>query len=157
MSNKALASQNSPTILVRCPKCKHCASVRSREDVAGSMPSRTLLRCSCTECTHQWRIELSGDIPGDPSNPEIPLWLQTRCRGNILWALNAEHLDDLEHLIKGRMRKMTYAYTYFRPWRLPKWMIYAKNREAVLKGIQRLRAKLPVKPAYARGIQNLGQ
>jgi hypothetical protein len=96
------------------------------------------------ECGHQWRIELNED-PSTAAVPEIPLWLQTRCRGNTLWAFNAKHLDDLQKLVEAKLRSMKPGSAYFLPWRLPKWMIAGKNREAVLRGIRRLRAGLPGK------------
>ena len=128
-------------ILVTCARCKQCAVVKSEETVRSAIPSRSLLHCSCAKCGHQWTIEFRRD-QGNVSSPQIPLWLQTRCRGNILWAFNENHLDDLEKLVEAKLRSMKPSSAYFLPWRLPKWMMLAKNRDVVLKSIQRLRAKL---------------
>ena len=120
---------NSQEILITCPGCRRCAFVRSKETISDRIPSRFVLRCSCKECGHQWKLQPKTD-PAGAAIPEIPLWLQTRCRGNILWAFNAEHLDDLQKLVEAKLRSMEANSTYFLPWRLPKWMISAKNREA---------------------------
>src|SRR5713101_7682144 len=130
-------------ILVSCARCKKCALVKSEEAVRGVTSTRSILQCSCSECGHQWKTELQREMPGDAVIPQIPLWLQTRCRGNVLWALNAEHLDDLEKFVEAKVRSMKPRSPYFLPWRLPRWMISRKNRDTVSRGIRRLRAKLP--------------
>jgi hypothetical protein len=32
-------------------------------------------------------------------NRMLPLWLQTHSKGKVLWAVNKEHLDFLEHYV----------------------------------------------------------
>jgi hypothetical protein len=73
----------------------------------------------------------------------FPLWLQTSCCGEILWAFNEDHVRFLEQYVlakqrikfheEGRVRNGTLAS------RLPIWIKRAKNREEVTKGILRLK------------------
>ena len=82
----------------------------------------------------------------------LPLWLQTPCCGKILWAYNREHLDFLESYVKAGLRESfpLKVYEIGRVmWRnkslasrLPTWMKRAKNRDEVLRGIERLRRKI---------------
>ncbi|MEV8373240.1 hypothetical protein AB0P21_10920 [Kribbella sp. NPDC056861] len=73
-----------------------------------------------------------------------PLWLQTDCCGQILWAYNAEHLDLLEASVGARLRERGVD----RQWasvveRLPTWIKSAKNRAEILRAAGRLRSSLP--------------
>lgn len=76
----------------------------------------------------------------------LPLYLQTECLGERLWAYNVEHLNVLESFIAAPLREMPRKKQTHPPMsmvqKLPRWMILAEHREAVLKGIERLRARL---------------
>jgi hypothetical protein len=78
---------------------------------------------------------------------ELPLWLQTPCRGEALWAYNDHHLSFLENLVGARLRERGRHEKY--GWsngslisRLPTWIKAGKNRADVLKGLSRLRRRL---------------
>jgi len=78
---------------------------------------------------------------------ELPLWLSLPCCGQVLWAYNVQHLDFLEDFVRAKLRERARDETF--GWsnkslvsRLPKWIQSAKNRDAVLKCIARLRNKL---------------
>lgn len=63
------------------------------------------------------------------------LWLQTRCAGEVLWALNIEHVEqlgvDIESAAAGGDGRMFQV--------LPRWMKEARNRGEVREGLERLR------------------
>jgi hypothetical protein len=78
----------------------------------------------------------------------LPLWLQVPCCGETLWAYNAAHLDFLAEHVGATLRERTRHPEH--GWhnrslasRLPTWMKAARHRDEVLKGLERLRAKLP--------------
>jgi hypothetical protein len=76
----------------------------------------------------------------------LPLWLQTPCCGETLWAYNAAHLAFLEDYVRATLREHARGPHGWRNQalanRLPKWMAEAKNRAEVLKGLEQLRQKL---------------
>lgn len=77
----------------------------------------------------------------------MPLWLQTRCCGENLWAFNAQHLGLIERYISADLRERYSGPGGARSnsnlfSRLPRWMILARNRDKVLKGLARLRERL---------------
>lgn len=150
-------------IYVRCPICQKCAHLKripldEQEIVAdisrqhGSPRFRRSFsprKLSCFYCgyTKTWK----GNARRGKGGPldwyfGLPLWLQTPCRGNILWAFNEEHLDFLERYVtatqrikfnaKGQPRNGTMAS------RLPLWMKSAKNRDEVIKSIARLKGMM---------------
>lgn len=134
--------------LVRCPQCDACAQVVRVGD-SSFKPSGKL---TCTHCGYAkvGRAEGSADNEAQDWYFHHPLWLQTPCCGHTLWAFNAEHLAWLQSYIEAdhrpglgfeeakrlQIRNATLAS------RMPEWMIVAKHRAEVLRGIQRLRAEL---------------
>ena len=135
--------------LVRCPDCSRRAEVRrvSPEQT----PNPWQARFCCTNCATVKNKQLSGwsdNVPFDWIF-KYPLWLQTECCGETLWAYNLKHLDFLESYVSAKHRvgltptdaqKLGYQNSTLAS-RLPSWMITAKNRQAVLKAIRKLKAE----------------
>ncbi len=129
--------------LVVCPRCQCCASVIP---LPGNEPKLFApRRLACARCGYSkdWRdhsISVGGPMDWYFRQP---LWLQTPCCGQTLWAYNAEHLDFLEAYIKADVRERVPNINRSLASRLPGWMKDASNRAEVLRGIERLRQKLP--------------
>ncbi len=69
----------------------------------------------------------------------LPLWLQTPCVGETLWAYSYEHIAALERFIGATLRGDPHIRTHrSMPQKLPRWMQLAKHRDAVRDGLQRL-------------------
>lgn len=140
------------TFLVRCPRCERRAEVIPLPVITGRTPGGgdwcDPRRCVCGHCGYvgEWHgknIYVGG--PGDWYF-DHPLWLQTPCCGQILWAYNEPHLRFLEEFVVADLRerapekRRSHALTYAA--RLPRWMQVAANRDEVLRGLKRLRAML---------------
>jgi hypothetical protein len=145
--------------LVVCPRCSGRALVRDRGYDAE--PPRIVLTCGGCGLSRYYEAALRGTIYahsvhyyGDGQRGigaavdwyfHLPLWLQTACCGETLWAYNLRHLDFLEDFVRATHR---HAPPTEHGWsnrslrsRLPRWMQEAGNREAVLAGIEKLRDK----------------
>ncbi|MEH2408153.1 hypothetical protein [Nostoc sp.] len=77
----------------------------------------------------------------------LPLWLQTSCCGQMLWAYNEAHLNFLESYVQSRLRERLPDDTL--GWhngslasRLPRWIKLTQHREKVLQKIQQLKQTL---------------
>lgn len=139
-----------------CPQCSRCAIVQDRG--AG----RVVLSCRfCgsvrddTRCRGAIGFAKSadsfddGDVGiGAPVDWYFhqPLWLQTPCSSEILWAYNEEHLAFLEAFVQAKQRTSVRGE---HGWsnqslmnRLPMWMKLAKNRDEVLHCLEKLKQKL---------------
>lgn len=118
-------------VLVVCPKCAKCASI-------SDSTSRLI-------CPHCGRIKdnIRWDIIGPESGTlGLSLFLQTDCGGENLWAFNLDHLRFLRDYVAAKHRAHARDDN---GWsnrslanRLPKWMTSSKNRDAVLRAIDRL-------------------
>ncbi|MDX3352031.1 hypothetical protein PV703_01565 [Streptomyces sp. ME01-24h] len=141
-------------VLVRCPKCARIAHVGpvapAAEDGVPSGFARRRLVCGA--------CGLSRDVDGgrfclfrgrgEATDPYfgLPLWLQAELRHGWLWAYNPEHLELIRKFVQAPLReraswdaqvkKMTLVA------RLPTWIKSAKNREEVLRAIDRIRLSL---------------
>jgi hypothetical protein len=144
--------------LVRCPGCTSMAVVQPE---GGGRA-----RFSCTRCGKSggWQDRHEGSVLyatsldhfesgrvciGAPVDWyfHLPLWLQTECCGEVLWAYNKDHLDWLRNFVNAKLRKRSYDPTH--GWsnqslasRLPKWMKSARNKSAVQKALDKLYATI---------------
>jgi hypothetical protein len=146
------------TFLVRCPRCAARGHVipapgAPTADGPGDLLERTM-RLACPSCGYVdespqprrggRRLAVGAAVDWYFGQP---LWLQAPCAGETLWAYNARHLDFLERFVGAELRGWPRAGETWRrnstlASRLPAWMKDAKNRDAVLRGIQRLREML---------------
>lgn len=173
-------------ILVRCPECHRCASVKPRYE-ASSYVFSVLYCADCglhatsdtawyggkrcvdgncinpdcsmwfyldepitTSVTHLLRVcpkcGTQNNFKVEPKrrhfhdhgstherNFGLPFWLQTSVKSHTLWAFNEEHIRWLREYIASSKREN---------YDLPRFMILAKNRKQILKGLDRLEALL---------------
>ncbi len=166
----------SDLIYVTCPHCDARATVTVRpghqaQPVPPAQPSPPAQpaphlnpgalyflprRLACDRCglTRDWRSDSPRPNPpaallGAPVDPffRLPLWLQTPCKGETLWAYNERQLDIIERYVTARLRQRPASSASSDPAptsmaeRLPRWIKAAKNRDDVLRAIERLRAK----------------
>jgi hypothetical protein len=77
---------------------------------------------------------------------DLPLKLQIATRHGWLWAHNLEHLDLIGQYVRAPLRERAPWYDTGQKMtlvaRLPRWIKLAKNREDVLRAIDRLHASL---------------
>ena len=151
--------------LVHCPSCDGRAVVfwfLNEHATSNDLDGMYELRLSCGNCGHsqshprRLNSEWQTIAPERYSDGEPPfgarLWLRTDCCGNTLWAVNAQHLDYIAAYVAETQRDREFSSSPFPgswtwrdrglAWKLPKWMKLAKNREEVLRAVERLRATL---------------
>ncbi|MBB4935517.1 DNA-directed RNA polymerase subunit RPC12/RpoP [Lipingzhangella halophila] len=141
-------------MLVVCPECGARALVVPRPGLPAPKYFSELLfrprRLACGGCgaVADWEPEvrgagLAGAVLGGTEDPFFrrPLWLQTRCVGQTLWAYNEEHVNELSAYIGAQLRERNGARPTMSMFaRLPRWMKRSDNRAEVLAGLEKLRA-----------------
>ena len=73
---------------------------------------------------------------------DVELWLQADFKNEQFWAYNDEHLNYLERYISATLRGHKERTHFTLLEKLPKFYHEAKNREALLKIIAKLKSKL---------------
>lgn len=124
-------------VLAECPSCGGCVRVVPH--------GQELRRAACPVCAWSHEVSAGTSLWGAAVDPylRLPLWLRTRVGGEELWALNAAHLDVLESYVTAGLRERARdARSQSMLERLPAWLKAAKNRDAVLAGLARLRERL---------------
>ena len=130
-------------------KCANCA-----EDIKMNIPGvnkkKEEIAIKCSKCgeiniykprniSFEWIYKYIGK-PTDPYF-QLPLWLTQSVRGNTLWAYNYEHLSYLKEYISADLREKNGRCGWTMVEKLPTWMTSGKNRETILKGINKLERK----------------
>jgi ribosomal protein S27AE len=150
------------SFLVVCPRCSGCAAVASYG--RPWQPQFRPPRLACGKCGYakdwqapEWMVSLNlgrrrlawqsassglGLHLGAPVDAYfgLPLWLQTPCCGEVLWAYSEKHLAYLEDYIRAGLREGGRGNTL--AGQLPTWMKTAKHRDEVLACIAKLKEKL---------------
>jgi DNA-directed RNA polymerase subunit M/transcription elongation factor TFIIS len=76
----------------------------------------------------------------------LPLWLQGSIRGNLFWAYNRQHLYAIKEYVGAKLRERQTTTHTTMVERLPQFIKDAKNRDAILKLIEKLERKQPTAP-----------
>ena len=140
----------SALVLVECPRCGQCASHQpihaSKEVFDMFLPRR--LTCGHCGLVRDWQnttIQRMGNsIPARDDYFHEILWVRGMCHSKEIWAYNWRHLDLIEKYVSATHRVQLQDQD--RGWanrtflnRLPKWIASAKNRDEVLRTIERIR------------------
>ncbi len=117
------------SFLVKCPKCNACVVSHYLDNRNNGQ------RFCCTKCG-----------TSKEGHYHYLLWLQISSCGQNLWAYNLQHLDSIEAFVRAKHRERHHLRgccnsSLFS--RLPKWIQSAKNRDAVLRAVIKLRDSVP--------------
>lgn len=117
----------------------------SRSGRAGLFAPR---RCVCAHCgfVKEWQGKKVSVGAACDWYFGYPLWLQTPCCGQTLWAFNEPHLRFLEEFVGADLRerepRLRHSTSLTYAARLPRWVQLGANRDEVMRGLARLRALL---------------
>ncbi|MEH2164130.1 MAG: hypothetical protein V7K38_24530 [Nostoc sp.] len=151
-------------ILVCCPQCDAYGGLRLR--TAKILTVNSDKRITCQHCSYTKQQSKDGKRKAalllwqnnykakSNSGYEIldhffglPLWLQTSCCGQVLWAYNEAHLNFLESYVQSELRERLSDdrlgwHNGSLASRLPRWIKLTRHREKVLQKIQQLKQRL---------------
>lgn len=129
--------------LVVCPRCRACAYVTPLPNADQVVPAAAKLVCPACGLNNVQPVQASViHTTAHDWYFGLPLWLQTPCCGQILWARNRDQLAFLERYVGAQLREEVPQINRSLVSRLPRWLKSAKNRAEVLRGIERLKQKL---------------
>lgn len=137
-------------VLVECPRCGRCAS---HKPIAKDIDKRDWFaprRLVCSHCAlvQDWNQNIISSLwhasPPREGYFKAILWIRGRFGSHDIWAYNWHHLGLIEQYVAAKHRlhvrdpEFGWASKSFVN-RLPFWLVSAKNREDVLRVINRIK------------------
>lgn len=137
--NKTISEFRTDVIVV-CPKCEKKAL--SKVDYQNN-----LARLCCENCGYNKQKTTEVSVFGRLANWQLSadsyfgaeLWLKAPFKNDVFFAYNYAHLDYLENYISANLREHKDRTHFTLLEKLPKFYHEAKNREALLKIIKKLK------------------
>ena len=125
-----------------CPVCAH--QIRYEQGNLKEKPKNVNVKCD--ECDSQFQIQPKTEkyLNSYPKEEGLihdpvfgcPYYFQTDFRGKLFWARNREHLLEMENYVSSDLRtRLPYRMQMVE--KLPTFIKEAKNREAILKILQK--------------------
>jgi hypothetical protein len=139
--------QYADRFLVRCPRCERCAVVTPLPREERRAPVRARVVCEACGYNKDGPQATTGGTDLVDWYFHLPLWLQTPCCGDVLWALNEAHLAFLENYVRATLREdmrrdqlpANAIRNQTMASRLPGWIQSGKNRDEILHTIDKLK------------------
>ena len=126
------------------PRCVRCGTDLPSIARRGALNSAKQLPVRCDSCGHvaSYPVRIRPqprDANLDPASG-LPYFLTVPVGRNILWVRNLDHLAMMENYVSAQLRERSLNRTHMTILeRLPKWVKIASNRNALLRGLERLR------------------
>jgi len=134
------------TVKRNCPDCGK--NISAEQDNLKSPVKEMTVTCPNCGFRAEYASNITSYIPSKQLNGlkgdlifNYPLWLQTNVKGNLFWAYNREHLEEIRIYVKAELRERQSWHLMTMVARLPQFIKDAKNREDILKAIKVLREK----------------
>ncbi|WP_070138515.1 hypothetical protein [Crocinitomix algicola] len=131
--------------------CGNCGSGISYTTEPTKEPYETSeITCDVCKATREYEIKwyrYRNDKPTDPYFG-FDLFLQTSIKDNVLWLYNIDHLDYLKEYVEAKLREDDVRHKYSMITNLPQWVKSSKNREVIVKKVNKLRHELEKKTLH---------
>ena len=134
-----------PAIMSARCRCGRCGVWLELERRLRVPPKDDYVELTCVRCQMATRssytlraVPLSADAADMCFG--LPLWLQTSCCGETLWAFNARHVMFLRGYLAAQLREKS-VNTASVAARLPRWLKCA-DRDDALRAVERLELRL---------------
>ncbi len=128
-------------IKLYCPFCAH--TIRYEQGKLKEKPKNITVQCDECDVSFQVQPKIEkyldsyGKETGLTHDPVFgcPYYFQEDFKGKLFWAKNREHLLEMESYVSSGLRTLPYRMRMVE--RLPTFIKEAKNREAILKILQK--------------------
>ncbi len=129
--------------------CSNCAErIEKRIEDVGEKKESIKVKCTKCKITHEYKPRNTKRrkwfaSTGNVSDPfyNLPLWIRGQIKNETFWAYNYEHLEYLKNYVQAKLRvRSGYGYTSMVE-KLPSWIKAKKNREDIVKLIEKLEKK----------------
>jgi len=126
-------------VWVVCPGC-------AKKAIAKRYAEEKIARLFCMHCGHNKKVSTAFGKNGSIAMAanvffDSGLWLTATFRNEVFWAYNATHLEYLARYIGASLREHKDRTHFTLLEKLPRFYHEAKNRDGLLKVIEKLRSK----------------
>ncbi len=126
-------------VWVVCPAC-------AKKAIAKRFAEEKTARLFCVHCGYNKEVSTAfakGGAITMAANSffDADLWLTTTFKNGLFWAYNAAHLEYLERYIRAGLREHNNRTRFTLLEKLPGFYHDAKNRDGLLKRIEKLKTK----------------
>lgn len=121
--------------------CNHCGHrIRYHQ---GSAKPKDLVVIRCDNCgvSHKFEPKISEYYTFEDLIESYGLWYEESFRGHRFWALNPDHLSYIENYVKAELRERHGHSGQSMLEKLPEFIKSGKNRQALLKLIDKMKKK----------------
>ena len=122
--------------------CRHCGSSISHTTKPTKKPYKsTDITCGACKSTRTYEFKWYKYRNEKATDPYFgfDLWLQAKIKDNILWLYNIDHLNYLKEYVEAKLREDDGRYKYSMITNLPQWVKTSKNRELIVKKLNKLK------------------
>ncbi len=128
-------------------KCLHCLEFLDLKGYDGFKNIPAYINVPCSKCQKMNKIAENWEKYYQKYNEEgildpafgLTLWYRETVKGNILWAFNLRHLEEINNYVVADLRERTTdKYKMTMVEKLPDFVKLAKNRDEVQKAIERM-------------------
>ncbi|WP_428229237.1 hypothetical protein [Flavobacterium sp.] len=129
------------------PYCNKCfKKFEFESQVLKEIPEKYKTKCPHCNFQEEWKPKIREILqkPKDDGLKKdrwfnLTLWFQKEVSGNIFWAYNVDHIQYLERYIEAGLRERNSKINFSASLvaRLPKFVKAAKNREKLLKIVEK--------------------
>jgi hypothetical protein len=130
-------------------KCNFCGTTLTFKQKTDKYSDKIDIKCEgCNKVKRydsSYELTYANNHQATEPNFGLQLWLQYSVDGNIFWAYNYEHLEYLQKYVSAKHREEGLVSKYSLTQKLPNFIKLAKNRERILKIIDRLQ-RIDFKP-----------
>lgn len=142
-------------VYVVCPNCKKRAVVTAQK-LYDDKVKLVCTHCGYNKTPHQNIVRISNSLDNKLARGSVmvisagidpyfyqPVWLSQNVGEHTLWAYNYNHLNFLKDFVSAKLRERDIDKMSNKSLgsRLPKWLTSHKNRDSILKAIDKLLSK----------------
>jgi len=123
-------------------KCGFCGTALIHKEKVDKYKDKIVVKCQGCNQEKSYDVSYSLTYANNHQATDpyfgLQLWLQYPVDGNIFWAYNYDHLEYLQKYVSAKLREEGIVSKYSLTQKLPNFIKLAKNRDHILKIIERL-------------------
>lgn len=123
-------------------RCDYCGTALQYAEKVNKLKDKIEVKCKACKQKKKYEVSFSLTYANNKQATDpyfgLQLWLQLPVDDNIFWAYNYNHLEYLKKYVSAKLREERVMTKHSMTQKLPDFIKLAKNRDKILKSIERL-------------------